>query len=94
MKKRYKIDKSVNRSVVLCETTNFHVQNLTARKLTEDSISFTKSWKKIPFFKRNAYQGADKICIISINRNEYSRARRSLDGLELRIRQRLLLNVI
>ncbi len=94
MKKRYKIDKSVNRSVVLCETTSFHAGKLTSRKLTEDSIPFTKAWKRIPFFKRDAYQGADQICVIYINRNEYSKARRSLDGLEFKIRERLLLNVI
>ena len=94
MKRKLKIDKSVNRSVVLCETTNFHAGKLTSRKLTEDSISFRKAWKKIPFFKRGAYHGADKICVIYINRNEYSRARRSLDTLEFKIRERLLLNVI
>ena len=88
------MDKNVNRNIVLCQTTSYHAGSATTKKLMEDSIPFTKSFKRIPFFKRDRYRGASEICVISINRNEYSKARRSIDRLDTRVRNRLVLNVI
>ena len=56
--------------------------------------SFSKNWKRIPFYKREEYRGADQICVFSINRNLYGRARRSISQLDRMDRNRLLLNVI
>ena len=39
-------------------------------------------------------EGADQICVFSINRNLYGRARRSISQLDRMDRNRLLLNVI
>jgi hypothetical protein len=94
MKKKLSLDKNINRNVVLCRTTSVHAGKATTKKLMEDSISFTKSYQRIPFFLRERFRGASEICIISINRNEYGRARRSIDCLDFSVRRRLRLNVI
>ena len=89
-----KLDKHVDKDVVLCSTTNRRVSNHTADILLQDAIPFTKNWKRIPFYKREEYRGADQICVFSINRNLYGRARRSISQLDRMDRNRLLLNVI
>lgn len=94
MKRKIKMGKDINQDVVLCRTTSTHAGNVTTKKLMEDSISFNKYWKRIPFFLRDRFRGASEICIISINRNEYAVARRSIDCLEYKIRRRLKLNVL
>ena len=94
MKKKLKYDKNINKDVVLCETTNNRASNHTSRALTNDSIPFSKKWKHIPFFRRDDYNGATKVCVIKINRNEYSKARRCLDNLDRMYQDRLLLNII
>lgn len=43
--------------VELCRTTNSRVSTHTAEALLEQHIPFTKNSKKIPFFKREIYQG-------------------------------------
>jgi hypothetical protein len=94
MKRKIKMGKDINQDVVLCRTTSTHAGNVTTKKLMEDSISFNKYWKRIPFFLRDRFRGASEICIISINRNEYAAARRSIDCLEYKVRRRLKLNVL
>ena len=94
MKKKLKYDRNINKDVVLCETTNHRAGNRTSRALTNDSIPFSLRWKHIPFFRRDDYNGASKVCVIKINRNEYSKARRCLDDLDSMYRDRLLLNII
>ncbi|MCR4612048.1 MAG: hypothetical protein K5644_09145 [Lachnospiraceae bacterium] len=94
MSKKLRYDKNINKDVVLCETTNHRVSNVTSKALVNDSIPFSKRWKHIPFFKRNDYNGAAKVCIIKINRNEYTKARRCLDDIDSFYKDRLLLNII
>ena len=94
MSKKLKYEKNINKDVVLCETTNHRASNCTSRALLDNAISFSKRWKHIPFFRREDYNGASKVCVIKINRNEYSRARRCIDGLDSMYRDRLLLNII
>lgn len=94
MKRAPKLDKHVDKDVVLCSTTNRRVSNHTTRILLEDEIPFTKNWKRVPFYRRQAYRGASEICVFSINRNLYGKARRSIQQLERMDRDRLLLNVI
>ena len=50
--------------VELCRTTNSRVSTHTAEALLEQHIPFTKNSKKIPFFKRETYQGADTLWVI------------------------------
>lgn len=93
-KKAPRLDKHVNKDVVLCSTTNRRVSNHTTDILLQDAIPFTKNWNRIPFYKREEYRGADQICVFSINRNLYSRARRCISQLDHMDQNRLLLHVI
>lgn len=94
MNKKLKCDRNVGKDVVLCKTTNHRASNCTSKALIKDSIPFSKRWKYIPFFRRENYNGATKVCVIKINRNEYTRARRCLDSLDIIYRERLQLNII
>ncbi|MCF0131150.1 MAG: hypothetical protein HUJ71_05455 [Pseudobutyrivibrio sp.] len=90
-----KVSKGVyNKDVVLCETTNRGVSMRCAKTLMAGSVPFTSCWSTIPFYKRWAYNGAKQLCTISINRGEYSKARRAIDELEERDYRRLMLNLI
>ena len=95
LKKNLEMSKKVDmKNVVLCETTNRAVSDHATRLLVRNSIPFSTAWKRIPILKRSYYQGASKVCVISINRNEYGKARRTIENLDRRDRDRLLLNVI
>ena len=94
MKKAPRLDKHVDKDVILCSTTNHRVSNHATEILIRDAIPFTKNWKRIPFYKREAYRGAAEVCVFSINRNLYGKARRSIEQLGRTDRERLLLNVI
>ncbi|WP_143001197.1 hypothetical protein [Pseudobutyrivibrio xylanivorans] len=94
MKRKPKISKNCGKDIVLCETTNRIVSNRTSELLLEQSVPFSKNWHRVPFFRRRIYHGANKVCVISINRTQYSHARRVLYLLEERDYNRLQLNVI
>ena len=78
--------------VELCRTTNSRVSTHTAEALLEQHIPFTKNSKKIPFFKRETYQGADTLWVITINPRRYGQARRVIDGMDRAYRERLVLS--
>ena len=88
------IDRHVNKDILLCKTANRRTSRCTCDKLMQDAIPFSMRWKKVPFFKRSHFAGAEKVCEISINRNEYTKARQSLDCLEEIYRKRLQLNFL
>jgi len=94
MSKTIRYSKAIDKDVVLCETTNCVVSKRTTRLLLDQSIPFSASFYRIPFFKRGRYDGASKMYTISINRNLYGAARRCLLGLERKDKERLYLNVI
>ncbi len=94
MKRKPSLSKNVNKDVVLCKTTNRIVSNRASELLLEQSVSFSKTWNRIPFFFRNRYHGASRLYTISISRTQYSKARRVLDLLEERDYNKLHLNVI
>lgn len=94
MKRAPKLDKHVDKDVVLCTTTNHSVSKHATQILIDQEIPFTKNWKRIPFYKREEYRGASEICVFSINRNLYGKARRTISQLGRMDRERLLLNVI
>lgn len=94
MRKKPKLSKNVCKDVVLCKTTNRVVSNRTSDLLLEQSVAFSKSFRRIPFFMRNRYKGATQFYVISISRTQYSKARRVLDLLEERDYNRLFLNYI
>ena len=94
MKRKLSFDKHIDKDVVLCRTTSHRVSQRTTEVLVNNAIPFTKHWKHVPFFKREKYHGASEVCVIRINRNTYSKARRALRLMEERDRKRLLVNVI
>jgi hypothetical protein len=95
MKRKLKFDKNVGKkSIVLCETTNSRAVKLTSKLFIDHSISFSKAYRHIPIFRRDKYRGASEVCIISINRNEYHRARAAIRELPENYLSRLVVNAI
>ena len=86
------LDKNINKDIELCRTTNERVSEQTAQILMNHQIPFTKNWKKIPFFLREKYRGAEQIFIIKTNRNRYGQARRAIDQMDSAFRKRLKLS--
>ncbi len=93
MKRKPKISKNIGKDVILCEITNRIVSNHTSELLLEQSVPFTKSWRRVSLFERRYYNGASKVCVISINRNQYAHGRRVLTLLEERDYSRLFMEV-
>jgi hypothetical protein len=78
--------------VELCRTTNSRVSSRTAEALLEEQIPFTRNSKRIPFFKREEYKGADTMWVITINPRRYGQARRVIDGMDRIYKDRLVLS--
>ena len=78
--------------VELCETTNASVSDRTVKALMEEHIPFTKNYKRIPFFRREDYEGAEAFWVIKVNARRYSQARRTLDRLDRSYRERLVMS--
>ncbi len=78
--------------VELCRTTNSRAGERTAEMLLEQQIPFVKNIKRIPFFKREEYDGAERIWVISINPRRYGQARRAIDTLDISCRKKLVLS--
>ena len=79
-------------NIELCRTTSMRAGDKTAALLLEKQIPFVKASKKIPFFRREEYHGAEQIYVISINPHRYGQARRVLDTLEIPYRKNLMLS--
>ena len=95
MKKKLKFDKTAyKKNIVLCESSNTRAVKLTSYILIDHSISFSKAYRHIPIFRRDKYRGASEICVISINRNEYSKAREAIRELPDNYLSRLVVNAI
>ncbi len=95
MKKKLRFDKTAyNKNIVLCESSNTRAVKLTSQILIDHSISFSKAYRHIPIFRRDKYRGASEICVISINRNEYSKAREAIRELPDTYLSRLVVNAI
>ena len=82
----------IDKDVELCRTTNERISEQAAQLLIANQIPFTKNWKKIPFFLREKYRGAEQIFIIKTNRNRYGQARRAIDQMDSAFRKRLKLS--
>ena len=86
-----KLGNFTGNDIELCRTTNSNAGNQTVQALMDASIPFTKNCKKIPFFKRLQYNGAEQMWVISINPHRYGQARRVIDQIDLMYRKRLML---
>ena len=78
--------------IELCRTTSANVGNHIVQELLNASIPFTKSCKKIPFFKRVKYKGAEQIFVITINPSRYGQARKVVDKIDSIYRKRLVVS--
>lgn len=87
-----KLGNYTDNDIELCRTTSSRVGEKAVMALMEERIPFTRNSKKIPFFRREQYQGASEIHVITINPRRYSQARRVLDTLEQGYRSRLVLS--
>ena len=86
--------KNIDRDVELCRTTNARVSSQMMRTLVSHEIPFTRNWVRVPFYKRVAYNGAKEVCVISTHYNQYQRARRVLDHMEVVYRERMILHAV
>lgn len=87
-----KLGKFKDNDVELCRTTNSKVSNQTVQALIEASIPFTRNCRRVPFFRREQYNGAEQVWVISIHPHRYGQARRVLDTLDTAYRKRLVLS--
>ena len=87
-----KLGKFTGNDIELCWTTNLKAGNQLVQALLNASIPFTKNSKRIPFFKREQYNGADEILMITVNPHRYSQARRVVDTVDYSYRKRLVLS--
>ncbi|MBQ1680653.1 MAG: hypothetical protein II067_00375 [Agathobacter sp.] len=86
------LDKFSGNNVELCHTYNERVGNRTVQLLLDEQIPFTKNCRKIPFFKRDKYNGAEKVWVIETNPHRYGQARRAIDRLDQGTKERLVLS--
>ncbi len=87
-----KLEGYKDNDVELCRTTNSRVGEQTIHILLEAQIPFTKSCRRIPFFLREKYHGADKVWVIFTHPHRYGQARRMLDAMDRVYRERLVLS--
>ena len=78
--------------VELCRTTNERAGTQTVQALMDARIPFTRNSKRIPFYKRDQYNGAREFTVISINPHRYGQARRVIDQIDVLYRRRLVLS--
>lgn len=87
-----KLGKFSGNDIELCWTTNLKAENQIVQALINASIPFTRNSKRIPFFKREQYNGANEILMITVNPHRYSQARRVVDTVDYSYRKRLVLS--
>jgi hypothetical protein len=92
-KVRYSFDKSVDKNIVLCQAYNRIVANQVTRALIDSSLSYRKNWVGIPFFLRNKCRGASQVCVFTVSRCDYTRAKSLIYDLEERYLRRLAVNL-
>ncbi len=78
--------------VELCRTTSQKAGKQTVQALMEARIPFTNNCRRIPFFKREKFGGADEMWVISINPHCYGQARRIIDTIDTMYRKRLMVS--
>lgn len=87
-----KLGNFTGNDIELCRTTNQKASNQTVQALLDARIPFTKNSKRIPFFKRDQYNGASEVMVITINPHRYGQARRVIDQIDSIYRRRLVLS--
>lgn len=85
-----KLGNFTGNDIELCRTTNMKAGNQTVQALVDAHIPFTRNSKRIPFYKREQYNGAREFTVITINPHRYGQARRVVDQMDTLYRRRLV----
>ena len=85
-----KLGNFTGNDIELCRTTNEKAGIQTIQALVNAHIPFTRNSKRIPFYKREQYNGAREFTVISINPHRYGQARRVVDQMDTLYRRRLV----
>ena len=85
-----KLGNFTGNDIELCSTTNEKAGNQTIQALVNAHNPFTRNSKRIPFYKREQYNGAREFTVISINPHRYGQARRVVDQMDTLYRRRLV----
>ena len=93
-KTKYRIGKDCCYDVVLCTTGNRRVDMDVTGALLRHEISFTKSEKRLSLIQRIRRKVPENLFVISVNRNEYFKARRAISTLSPDLQKRLCVNAI
>lgn len=88
----YSFDKAVDKNIVLCQAYNHIAATQVTKALIDSSLSYRKNWVGIPFFLRNRCRGASQVCVFTVSRCDYSRAKSLIYDLEERYLRRLSVN--
>lgn len=83
-----------DRDVVLCTLTSRVAGRAITETFIEVGIPFTETWKRVPFYQRIRGSRTREICEVRTHRSQYSRARRTLDGLGRPFLKLVTINVI
>lgn len=93
-KTNYRLSRDCCYDVVLCTTEYKYVDKGVTGALLRHAISFTRSEKKPSFVQRLRKRSRENIFVISVNRNEYFKAKRAIATLSPGLQERLSLNAI
>lgn len=90
-KTNYRLGKDCCYDVVLCTTQNKFADRDVTGALLRHSISFTRSEKRRSLIQKIRGGAPKNIFVISVNRNEYYKAKRALSTLSPSLLKRLSL---
>ncbi|MCR4781446.1 MAG: hypothetical protein K5851_01670 [Lachnospiraceae bacterium] len=90
--RKLSFDKNIDKNIVLCQAYNRMVASQVTRRLANSSLSYRIDWVGIPFFLRNKCRGASQVCVFSVNRCDYTKAKMIINELEDRYLRRLSVN--
>ncbi|MCQ2535919.1 MAG: hypothetical protein MJ110_03005 [Lachnospiraceae bacterium] len=81
-------------SIELCRIFNPVATKHLKDCLINSCVSFVESYQRIPFWKRESSFGYSKVCVVTINRHEYKKARTSLADLDPYYKEKIFLNIL
>lgn len=87
-----KLGNYAGNDVELCYTFSAKAGRESAEALMEARIPFTRNLRRIPFFKRDKYDGASQMWVISVNPRRYGQARQTIDQIDQFYKDRLVLS--
>ena len=91
-KTNYRLGKDCCYDVVLCTTQNKYADRDVTGALLRHSISFTRSEKRRSLVQKIRGSAPKNIFVISVNRNEYYKAKRAISTLAPSLLKRLCLS--